>query len=140
MDAAALEVVGGRMHGLISDADFLGPFRRVLDVLQSEEWIEYWVELGLSVEDFESLGLSHEASDRLVWERCQELGLILVTNNRSHDDPDSLEATIRSAGSSSLPVFTIGDAQRVREDGAYARAVAVDLLDYLMTLHDSPEM
>ncbi len=128
------------MHGLISDADFIGPFRRILDVLQSDEWIQYWEELGLAVEDFEFLGLSHDASDRLVWERCQELGLVLVTNNRNLDEPDSLEATIRSADSSSLPVFTIGDSQRLRHDGAYARVVAVDLLDYLYTLQKTPDL
>lgn len=128
------------MYGLIADADFLGSFRRILEVLLSDEWIEYWDELGLAVEEFGFLGLSHDASDRLVWERCQETGLILVTGNRNNESPDSLEATIRSADANALPVFTVGDARRVLEEGSYARVVALDLLDYLFTLHDSPDL
>ena len=78
-------------------------------------------------------------SDRIVWNRCQGRYLVLITSNRNDDGPDSLESTIREAPFSSLPVFTVGDAQRVLEDASYTRAVAVDLLDYLFTLRDNPE-
>ena len=127
------------MQGVIADADFLGHFERLLAVVQSEEWLPYWDSLRLQVFDFAALGLKHDTRDRIVWNRCQERDLVLITGNRNDDGPDSLESTIREAISLSLPVFTVGDAQRVLEDASYARAVAVDLLDYLFTLRERPE-
>lgn len=127
------------MQGVIADADFLGHFERLLAVMQSEEWLPYWDALRLQIFDFGSLGLTHDTRDRMVWNRCQERELVLITGNRNDDGPDSLESTIRDATSSSLPVFTVGDVQRVLEDAGYARAIAVDLLDYLFTLRERPE-
>jgi hypothetical protein len=127
------------MQGLISDAVFHGPFCRLISILGSEEWLPFWAPLALKVADFSDLGLEHSASDRLVWERCQELELILITANRNHDDEDSLDAVIRSGGEDALPVFTVGDKDRILRDGVYALTVATDLLDYLTTLFDTPD-
>ncbi len=57
--------------------------------------------------------------------------------NRNQRGPDSLEAVIRAENQpDSLPVMTIGDADRVLEDRLYAEKVAERLLDYLMRIDE----
>jgi hypothetical protein len=57
---------------------------------------------------------------------------VLVTGNWNAESDDSLEQTIRRLGSStSLPVLTIGDANRLMNDRRYAEDVAARLLDYI---------
>jgi len=61
----------------------------------------------------------------------------LITGNRNDDGPDSLEATIRNENQpESLPVITIGDADRVLRDRLSAENVAGRLLDYLMRIDE----
>ena len=70
-----------------------------------------------------------------VWRRCQERQLILLTNNRNDDGPESLEATIRTLNiATSLPVFTFADADRSLQNAAYAEKVMVSLFDQLLRL------
>ena len=70
-----------------------------------------------------------------MWHRCQERQLYLLTSNRNDKDPDSLEATIRSHNTpQSLPVFTIGDADRVLQEHDYCDRVIVGLLEHLLQL------
>ncbi len=61
----------------------------------------------------------------------------MITGNRNDDGPTSLEATIRNENQpDSLPVITIGDADRVLRDRIYAEKVAERLLDYLMRIDE----
>jgi hypothetical protein len=70
----------------------------------------------------------------VVWETCQAHEIVLVTGNRNHDSPDSLEATIyRLNQADSLPVITISKPKDV-EHRAYAERAAVRLLEYLSEL------
>jgi hypothetical protein len=75
----------------------------------------------------------------VVWQRCQQERLFLLTNNRNDDGPDSLEATIRKFNTpESLPVFTFGDADKISRSQEYAEEVIESLLDQLLridTLH-----
>src|SRR5579885_931312 len=96
---------------ILADANIQGHVERLIDVIESGDWAELWAEFGLRLTTFRRLGLSRDASDRDVWRLCQGRQLILLTANRNHDGPDSLEATIREDRSpASLPVFTIADA------------------------------
>lgn len=84
---------------------------------------------------FDDLQLSPETSDAIVWQTCQREQLILVTANRNADGPDSLEATLRMHNkATTLPVFTIANADRVIQSQDYAERVAVRLLDYLLDI------
>ena len=83
------------MNGILPDVNFQGHFARLLYVLNSPDWRSEWVRLNLGTPTFRSLGLHPRTSDRLVYERCRELGLCLITGNRNHNGPDSLEAAIR---------------------------------------------
>ena len=71
----------------------------------------------------------------MIWQCCQQKRAFLLTNNRNDDGPDSLETTIRNYNTpQSLPVFTIGDAERLRNDRAYSDRVIWGLLDYLVEI------
>jgi hypothetical protein len=121
--------------GLLADHNILGQVELIASLLQDEARLEYWDYLELSVVTLAELGLPTDASDRLIWKECQARQLILITANRNAEGPDSLEATIRTFNHAAcLPVFTIGDPDRVHRDRAYAHRIADKLLDYLFDL------
>ena len=119
---------------ILADNDVGGAVAGLRRILESEEWAEFSATLALRfVEfvEFVDVGLTRDASDRVVWQTCQEVGAVLVTGNRASGD-DSLEQTIQDhAGADSLPVVTIGDPQRLVRDRAYASECALRLLDLL---------
>jgi hypothetical protein len=127
------------VKGLIADVNFEGQLGRLIYILESEFWRDLWGSFDLTVESFESLRLDRKTKDRIVWTRCQSEGLILVTGNRNDDGPDSLEATLKSAGPETLPVITVGDGQRLMDDAAYAERIASQLMDLLDDLDSRPE-
>jgi hypothetical protein len=125
------------MRGVLADINVVAQARALLLILASDTWRDLWTELGLAVETFASLGLPFDAPDSLIWRRCQREGVVLMTDNRNDDGPDSLEATIRNENQpGSLPVITIADSDRVLRDRLYAERVAVRLLDYLMRIDE----
>ena len=116
---------------ILADNDVGGAVAALRRVLESEEWAEFSAALVLRFVEFEDLSLACDASDRVVWQTCQEMGAVLITGNRASGD-DSLEQMIRDhAGADSLPVVTIGDPQRLVRDRAYASECAIRLLDLL---------
>jgi hypothetical protein len=111
--------------------------RAILAIWSSDAWRDIWSALRLSVVSFPALGLSYDAPDSLIWRTCQREQLVLLTGNRNHRGPDSLEATIRLENQpDSLPVITIADPDRVLQDRLYAEKVAERLLDYLMRIEE----
>jgi hypothetical protein len=106
-------------------------------IWRSDTWRELWLGLGLATESFESLGLPLNASDEVIWRTCQREQLVLITENRHADEPDSLELVIQAENQSdSLPVVTIANPQRITRDRLYAQKVAEQLLDYLMRIDE----
>jgi hypothetical protein len=72
-----------------------------------------------------------------IWRTCQTEQLILITDNRNLDAPDSLEAAIREHNQpESLPVFTISDLKTFRKSRTYAEKVLEDLYDYLLQIDE----
>jgi len=120
------------MLGMMGDHDIEGQFAQILRFFLSPTWEELWDDMGLSVVTFASLGLSVNSSDVLVWHTCQEKQVILVTGNRNHESPDSLESAIRRYNrADSLPVFTIGNLRAFSLKRSYAERAAEKLLEYL---------
>jgi len=116
---------------ILADNDVGGAVAALQHILESEEWAAFSAALALRFVEFVDVGLRRDASDRVVWETCQEVGAVLITGNRASGD-DSLEQTIQDhAGADSLPVVTIGDPQRLVRDRAYASECAMRLLDLL---------
>ena len=122
---------------LLSDANINGHVARLVTRMQAEPWIGFWKDLEVSCVSFTQVGLDPADSDLVVWKRCQEKRLLLITGNRNDDGPDSLENTIRTCTTpQSLPVFTIGDVDSVLTDGEYAAEVIWSLFEYLFDLDD----
>ena len=116
---------------ILADNDVGGAVTALRRILESEEWAEFSAILALRFAEFADVSLARDASDRVVWQTCQEVGAVLITGNRTSGD-DSLEQTIRDhIGPDSLPVVTIGDPQRLVRDRAYASACVMRLLDLL---------
>jgi hypothetical protein len=119
----------------MADNDIEGQFATLLHLLNSDTWRELWQSLNLVVETFESLELERRAPDVLVWTTCQDREVILITGNRNHDGPDSLEATLRARNEAGcLPVFTLADPDSITQGGGQASLVAERLLGYLLEI------
>lgn len=89
----------------------------------------------MSCVSFADVELEPSDTDAVVWQRCQERQLLLITGNRNDDGPDSLQNTIRTRCSPEcLLVFTIGEADRVLVDGDYAAQVIWSLYEYLFDI------
>jgi hypothetical protein len=120
------------MTGILADNDVTGQLVQLVHIWQSPYWQEIWSSFGLVVYTFHELGLTDAAADSMVWARCQERQVLLITGNRNDDGPDSLEATIRTANTpQSLPVITLANPKRVGVDRIYRRQVAEKLLEFL---------
>jgi hypothetical protein len=123
------------VRAILGDINIQGQVRLLVAALESPSWRELWRSLNLPLLTFRDLGLPADASDALIWQRCQEEQLILITANRNNDGPDSLESTIRAQSrADSLPVFTLADGNRVLHSGEYAGRVAERLLEYLLAI------
>jgi len=119
----------------MADNDTRGQFAVILAILESDGWRGIWRQTSVELRSFDELGLKRTAPDALVWQRCQEHEIILITGNRNSLGADSLEATIRTYNEpTSLPVITIADPKQLMRSKAYAERAAVRLLDYLMDL------
>jgi hypothetical protein len=120
---------------IMADNDSRGQVAVLLRLLRSEVWGEFWKKLDCPDVDFAKLGLPPTAPDSAVWLACQEQEIILITSNRNHEGPDSLEATIRQYNrADSLPVITISDSRRLMRSKAYAEKAVERLLEYLLDL------
>lgn len=123
------------MKGILADVHVSGPVENLVRAMQSEPWAEFWKHLGLALFHFDDVGLTPTSTDLEIWQRCQAEQLVLITNNRNEDSPDSLEATIRQHNTpGSLPVFTIGNLDQFRLSRAYATRVLERLYEYLLEI------
>lgn len=102
------------MITLLADANIQGQVARLVARMQGDEWREFWDYLQIRCLTFPDVGLASADSDAVIWHRCQEQQILLLTNNRNDDSPDSLQATIQACNTpQSLLVFTIGDADSI---------------------------
>ena len=84
------------MKGILADINIAGQVRALVETFfASAEWSEFWNSLELARPSFADFGLNQRSPDNLVWQTCQDNGLVLITGNRNQDGPTSLEATLR---------------------------------------------
>lgn len=125
------------MRGILADNNVVGQVARIAQLMQSAPWADFWRQLGLAFFRFEDIGLAIDASDVEIWKFCQANELILVTDNRNDDSPDSFAAAIRDLNTpSSLPVLTISALKKFRSDRDYQERVIVSIYDYLLRLDE----
>lgn len=125
------------MKGILADHNVIGQVAYLVQMMQSEPWAEFWNELGLVLRRFDDLGLAITASDVEIWQRCQADELILITDNRNDESPESLSAAIRDLNTpTSLPVFTIADLDKFGSSREYEERVVVALYNYLLRIDE----
>jgi hypothetical protein len=123
------------LRGILSDACIELHVRRIYLILNSPQWSDLWLSLGLRELIFRTLGLGENTPDADLWEFCQREGFLLITANRNHEGPDSLEEMIRTRNPpNSLPVLTVADADELLASGKYAERVAERLLDIVLSI------
>ena len=99
----------------------------------SSGWLD-WVLIRFIT--FEEMGLSINSDDRVVWQLAQSNQMILLTANRSMKGENSLEQVMREEiTSTSLPVITIGDADRLLNDSEYRQRCAVSLVEIVLDIN-----
>lgn len=122
------------LGGILLDVNIGHKFARLVRrEYHGEQWQKVWRGLALPVLTLSALGLRDDTPDDLVWETCQQQGLVLLTCNRNRDGEHSLEAAIRLHNRpDSFPVFTVSDPSRFGADHAYDARLARDLIEYLV--------
>ena len=114
------------MNTILVDHDIEGQILTLWGALAAEGWLEI---CPLRLVTFVQAGLPVDSSDRTVWRFAQAHQMILLTHNRNMNDADSLEHTIREENTpASLPVITLGRAERLRER-AYRERCVVRLIE-----------
>jgi hypothetical protein len=117
---------------LLADHNIEGHARLLLGTLQALGWVDL---LELRLATLEEIGLPPDSSDREVWRRAQALSMLLLTDNRNNDGPDSLEQTLLDEQfPMSPPVLTMGNAERLRADSSYRHACAERVVEILIDL------
>ena len=123
------------MRAIMADNDILGQMRILVQLLESDVWRDLWVATNLSVRTFADLGLTPDVSDAVLWHACQKEQIVLITGNRIKESAISLQATIEAHNtSSSLPVFTLSNANRILASRRYANQVVERMLRYLLEI------
>jgi predicted nuclease of predicted toxin-antitoxin system len=109
------------VNTILVDQDIEGQVLILWGSLAAEGWLDL---CSLQLVTFSQVGLPVDSSDRMVWRFAQTHGMMLLTHNRSMNDEDSLEHTIREENTpTSLPVITIGRVERLRERSYRDRCV-----------------
>jgi hypothetical protein len=85
---------------------------------------------------FAQMELPIDSDDRVVWRLAQENQMILLTANRSMKGKDSLEQVMREESTpNSLPVITIGNADRLLNDSEYRERCVERLIEIVLNIN-----
>jgi predicted nuclease of predicted toxin-antitoxin system len=86
---------------------------------------------------FEEVGLVDTSDDRVVWRCAQAHQMILITANRSMKGKNSLEEVMRKENTStSLPIVTIGNIDRLLAEPEYRDRCVNRLVDIVLDIDD----
>lgn len=104
----------------------------LLGTIASQGWLE---NLPIEFVTFPEISIPVDSSDKVVWRLAQEKQMILLTANRSMKGKDSLEQVIREENTpTSLPVLTIGNADRLLNDAEYRDRCVESLIDIVLSI------
>ena len=95
-------------------------------------WLD-WVSIQFVT--FDEMRLPINSDDRVVWQLAQSNQMILLTANRSMKGKNSLEQVMREETTPrSLPVITIGNADRLLNDPEYRERCATRLVEIVLDI------
>jgi len=117
---------------VLIDHNLRGHAEIMLGNIASQGWLEI---LPIRFVTFKEMNLPINSNDRVVWRLAQANQMILLTANRSMKGEDSLEQVLREENRlDSLPVITIGDADRFLADRAYRNLCIDRILEILIDI------
>lgn len=102
--------------------------------IASQGWLDI---VPIQFVTFAQMKLPIDSDDRRVWQLAQENQMILLTANRSMKDKDSLEQVMREENTpTSLPVITIGNADRLLNESEYRERCVERLIQIVLDIDD----
>ena len=121
------------MPGLLADVNVQGHLPYLMRLMEGQGLLELLREMDISLVTFPDLGLDRGMDDRTLWHFCQENGWVLFTENRNHDDENSLSATLQDSWREGhLPVLTLANKGKFENSETYAARVAKDVAELLV--------
>jgi hypothetical protein len=126
------------MPGLLADVNLQGHLPYLRRLMEQLDLLEILTDMGITLVTFPELGLDRHIEDRPLWNYCQANDRVLFTDNRNHEDENSLNATIQDSWREGhLPVLTLANRGRFANSPSYARKVAEDVAEQLvLALYD----
>ncbi len=101
--------------------------------IASEGWLDI---IPIRFVTFAQMELPIDSDDRVVWRLAQQNQMILLTANRSMKGKDSLEQVMREENTpNSLPVITIGNADRLLNDSEYRERCVESLIEIVLGIN-----
>jgi len=128
-----------KIRGILVDINVQGHLRRIQQALRAMDLEHVLTAGGISFFTFADFQLQKRTDDRRIWNLCQHERLVLLTENRNNDGPDSLDQTIRdSLTPESLPVITLANKGAFESSSVIAAKAAADLAEVVFSLIDEP--
>ena len=123
------------MPGLLADVNVQGHLPYLVGLTNKIGLLQLLVDTGITFETFPDRGLDPHLIDRELWNFCQANELVLFTDNRNHEDANSLNATIQDSWHlGHLPVLTLADKGKFENSAEYATRVAEDVANQLFAI------
>jgi hypothetical protein len=120
------------MPGLLADVNLQGHLPYLARLMKGQGLLEVLSELGVSLATFPDVGLDRGVDDRTLWHFCQSNEWMLFTDNRNHENENSLNAAIQDSWRDGhLPVLTLANKGKFENSEAYATKVARDVAELL---------
>jgi hypothetical protein len=125
------------VRGLLADVNVHGHLHILRRLLVALDLSTVLAGSDIDLVTFSGLELPRDLDDRELWNRCQQGGRVLFTDNRNNDGPDSLEATLSDSWRvGHLPILTISSKDRFKRDRGFADRVAADIAETLFGIPD----
>ena len=126
------------MPGLLADVNVQGHLPYLVRLIKEIGILDLLTDVDITFETFPDRGLDPHMKDRALWHYCQANELVLFTDNRNHEDEDSLNATIQDSWQEGhLPVLTLANKGKFEHRESYATKVANDVANLLfIALHE----
>lgn len=121
-----------QLRGLLADVNVQGHLPYLRRLLEKLDLWSVLAELHLDLVTFPILQLPRDLDDRTLWNRCQQNGWVLFTDNRNHENENSLQATLADSWRvGHLPVVTLANKGKFDHSEEYAKRVASDVATLL---------
>jgi hypothetical protein len=127
------------MPGLLADVNVQGHLPYLERLIKGLDLLDILRSVNITFQTFADCGLNPRMKDRELWNYCQAHELVLFTDNRNHEDEDSLNATIQDSWQEGhLPVLTLANKGKFEHSESYASRVASDVATLLYSiLHEN---